>query len=429
MIALGSTEISKVCLGSNDLSKVCLGSTELWSSGPSPFPYDAEVEYLQSTGTQWIDLGFKATNNIQLDISFNRPSDSVRFDCGAEDGWSSKIARFVVLENNGNVWWRYGASSSSSSTVTTANKLVGDIRTLITNRSCSVTNHTTNITYNHNGSTTSAFTTTGNFVLFGASVGSEQQTDAANSGSRLYRARVVDTGVDLDLIPVRVGQVGYLYDKNSGRLFGKSGVDNFVIGNDKTGVPYDYRVDYIQKKSRTSPLVLFGLYGNMGTDAVEVKFSNVSFAAQDIFIGDNSNTDTRAIRLYVNGSSKYAFYYRSTSNADTWSSTGVDVANGVDTVFKVDYKNGSWSIDNGTQNSGTFSCNSYTSYQNCIGMKWSTKSAPAKFSYAKWWRNDILVLHAIPVVKSGDACFYDEVSGFFLNPNVDASDIDVGSRI
>lgn len=36
----------------------------------------------------------------------------------------------------------------------------------------------------------------------------------------------------LDLIPVRVGQVGYMYDKVSGQLFGNSGTGNFILGND-----------------------------------------------------------------------------------------------------------------------------------------------------------------------------------------------------
>jgi hypothetical protein len=36
-----------------------------------------------------------------------------------------------------------------------------------------------------------------------------------------------------DMIPVRVGNVGYLYDKVSGQLFGNSGTGNFILGPDK----------------------------------------------------------------------------------------------------------------------------------------------------------------------------------------------------
>ena len=38
----------------------------------------------------------------------------------------------------------------------------------------------------------------------------------------------------LDLIPVRVGDVGYMYDRVSGQLFGNQGTGDFIIGPDKT---------------------------------------------------------------------------------------------------------------------------------------------------------------------------------------------------
>ena len=37
-----------------------------------------------------------------------------------------------------------------------------------------------------------------------------------------------------DFIPVRVGDVGYMYDRVSGELFGNSGTGAFIIGPDKT---------------------------------------------------------------------------------------------------------------------------------------------------------------------------------------------------
>ena len=37
-----------------------------------------------------------------------------------------------------------------------------------------------------------------------------------------------------DFIPVRVGDVGYMYDRVSGDLFGNAGTGAFIIGPDKT---------------------------------------------------------------------------------------------------------------------------------------------------------------------------------------------------
>lgn len=37
----------------------------------------------------------------------------------------------------------------------------------------------------------------------------------------------------LDCIPVRIGNVGYMYDKVSGKLFGNAGTGNLILGHDK----------------------------------------------------------------------------------------------------------------------------------------------------------------------------------------------------
>jgi hypothetical protein len=51
---------------------------------------------------------------------------------------------------------------------------------------------------------------------------------------KLYYCKVWQSGTLLhDLIPVRVGQVGYMYDRVSGELFGNAGTGAFTLGNDK----------------------------------------------------------------------------------------------------------------------------------------------------------------------------------------------------
>ena len=49
----------------------------------------------------------------------------------------------------------------------------------------------------------------------------------------LYYFKWVKAGVRvLDLVPVRVGDEGFMYDRVSGRLFGNSGTGRFVVGPD-----------------------------------------------------------------------------------------------------------------------------------------------------------------------------------------------------
>ena len=56
------------------------------------------------------------------------------------------------------------------------------------------------------------------------------------SKAKLWWIQITDSNNQLlfDGIPVRAGQVGYLYDRVSGQLFGNSGTGSFVLGNDVT---------------------------------------------------------------------------------------------------------------------------------------------------------------------------------------------------
>lgn len=55
----------------------------------------------------------------------------------------------------------------------------------------------------------------------------------SKSRQRLYNVELLRNGVKLrDLIPVRVGEVGYMYDQVSGELFGNAGSGSFILGPD-----------------------------------------------------------------------------------------------------------------------------------------------------------------------------------------------------
>jgi hypothetical protein len=54
----------------------------------------------------------------------------------------------------------------------------------------------------------------------------------------------------MDLIPVRIGNVGYMYDKVSGQLFENQGTGNFILGPDKT----DAEEIIIEQETITSKL-------------------------------------------------------------------------------------------------------------------------------------------------------------------------------
>ena len=51
---------------------------------------------------------------------------------------------------------------------------------------------------------------------------------------RMYFCEIYDgSTIVRSFVPVRVGQVGYLFDRVSGQLFGNAGTGAFTIGPDK----------------------------------------------------------------------------------------------------------------------------------------------------------------------------------------------------
>ena len=55
-----------------------------------------------------------------------------------------------------------------------------------------------------------------------------------NIGLKIYDFQIYDNGILVRyFIPVRVGTVGYMYDKVSGKLFGNAGTGEFILGPDR----------------------------------------------------------------------------------------------------------------------------------------------------------------------------------------------------
>lgn len=191
-------------------------------------PYDAEVEYLQSDGNQYIDTNIVLTKNYAITI-----------DCAVISGTSfptvlgamSENNQFSIplaLNNSGNPYTQVGGARSFA-TLYSTNKFGSTIvsytcsgngsRQYISDREKSVYD-----SISGNLSTLSMYmfarhrydTSVGNYAT--AKIGKVSIT----IGGILRR----------DYIPVRVGNVGYMYDKVSKQLFGNDGTGDFILGND-----------------------------------------------------------------------------------------------------------------------------------------------------------------------------------------------------
>lgn len=187
--------------------------------GGKPLPYDAEVEYLRSSGTQWIDTQLKAATYTYIydGVIRDNPNEVV---FGADSSkalglWGGQL----------HVGCCYGKKYYS----TTNSPITGlpDQRNhvILTSSSINVNGVVTNYGGNY------FIDTTNSICLF-----SDKEGSYKFSG-KIYSFQIVDAGVILlDFIPVRVGQVGYMYDKVSGKLFGNAGTGEFVLGPDVNSV-------------------------------------------------------------------------------------------------------------------------------------------------------------------------------------------------
>lgn len=198
-------------------------------AAPVPLPYDAEVEYLESTGTQYIDTGVVCDQDVRISIKGMYIDDeelAVLFSSGVAQKKRYAIARSSqsldvrVLRWGGYSGYRY----LNDYLYVTGSVFDAVIESGNGTSSISLNGVTASGSISGTGSLPSIY-------LF-ASHGSSDVAEAF-SKTRIYSFKVEYAGVIIaDLIPVRVGQVGYMYDRVSGTLFGNAGTGAFRIGPD-----------------------------------------------------------------------------------------------------------------------------------------------------------------------------------------------------
>lgn len=197
-------------------------------------PYDAQIQYLStdpsvlpSTGNggtvQYIRTGCYPTPRTRIKVKF-RFADKLKqrgiFGCYGTLYYSVYINGGIQLatsfSDNSGDWKATGIAPNINSDQTIEMK-PDTLQVLVNNQ----VKTTRTVSPQNNASN--------EIILMGGHARGMQ------FNGRLYYffANDVDTGIYLiDLIPVRVGQVGYMYDRVSGQLFGNEGTGAFILGPD-----------------------------------------------------------------------------------------------------------------------------------------------------------------------------------------------------
>lgn len=201
-------------------------------------PYDAEVEYLESTGTQYINTGVQTTTTWGVRMKYSTSIVAAKIITGnylkGSYGGKTYSDNRNFLRINGSSKFEIAnaknASALASSATVTANTVYAVDAILGASQLNLIVNGTS-----ANKRYTAVFNPIP--ILLFAVLNIIDGTETVDADShRIYYAQYYNPSngnLLADFIPVRVGQVGYMYDKVSGQLFGNAGTGQFILGPDK----------------------------------------------------------------------------------------------------------------------------------------------------------------------------------------------------
>lgn len=178
-------------------------------------PYDAEIEYLKSDGNQKIITPITGTENVKIELRYKLTDTShTSYILGTSESSENTTIRCYIANSSN---WRFGGRLRQMSVRNT------NWYTLTIDKNTITLNGTN---YPWNSGSVGTFSD-GKIALFGL------RTHLTGYPSIVSYCTIYDNGILVfDAIPVRIGQVGYMYDQVSGQLFGNDGTGSFTLGPD-----------------------------------------------------------------------------------------------------------------------------------------------------------------------------------------------------
>lgn len=380
-------------------------------------PQNVELDYIESTGTQYIDTGIvpKSTTRMILDVQVEDLSIDNR------NGWGSTASAesFFVGTHTSISNFHANISSNWTRTETTIPKDTSRHVWDISNSAIKLDN----VSYGTGdiGDTAEAGQT---LYLFALHV--EYSPNIYYCKERIYSCQIYDGNTLVrDFVPM-LDNYGTpcLYDNITETYFYNQGTGQFIYQYE------DENSNYISTGRYYIPL---NYIQSTGTQYIDTKFNvtpdsrirmslqHTSYAKQDRFFGSYDSTGLYCC-TYINGSNYYAFAYQDDNG--NWVSTSKTAKN--NTTLNIDYngKAKTMTLSGAVSYSGSLS--SYTATKGCknnlvifAGNDNGSIVGKAKMKlyYCEIYNNGALVRNLIPVLdENGVACLYDKVSrNFFYN--------------
>lgn len=226
-VTIDGSTMYPVCISRNwrdDVLKVTMYDIGEYVPPTPVLPYDAEVEYIVNTGNQYIDTG------IVLGQQTNEVKNVIVASFSVFNVNNQSLMLSSSLPTRGIQIYTYGANSlyNQGANVTLASDEKHTITTTTTATKRTIQLDSGNVVEQNYSRTISDNL---NLYILG-----DPDFSGNNRAARCkcYAWQVyINNVIVRDYIPVRVGQVGYMYDRVSGELFGNDGAGSFTIGSDK----------------------------------------------------------------------------------------------------------------------------------------------------------------------------------------------------
>ena len=411
----------KIMLGTTEATAMYIGSTLVWykQQQSEELPYDCQIEYLQSTGIQHIITELYGNDNMLFEAKFNITDSS-----SPEDSNSGTIFGARQASNDRG----FQLSTFRSGTIQYAGSLniFGEIGNLNTDYTVSISS--TNIYVNDVSITTinteSTFTTPCLITLFALN---QNSNITEHFKGKIYYIKIYNKStleLIADFIPVRVGQIGYMYDKISGQLFGNDGSGVFTLGPDiieieylessgtqyiDTGIlitgPYKAEIIFETPTAQTSGYSKLMGIGNESNAAYQyciLETDNTTLNKIRCSNRDSSSSSSVSITL---GSSSTHDIIIENSNNSTINIIYNEVAAGSVTNSTVTYEKASagslylFTINNILNSSG-----------NIVSQNSPTNLTSFKLHAFKFYLNNKLIRDMIPVRIGQTGYMYDKIS-------------------
>lgn len=207
------------------------GCTSLNYAGrmSNDLPYDTEIEYLESTGTQYIDTEIIPSSGYKVLIEFLNPNYSSNSDKSesvfGQRTSSTSTDAFSLFVNPAGIYPQYANDQKQVLNVGTNTNVKY------------IFEQSENGTYLNNEliKNPNAYQFQGlySIYLFAKNQANDNGKDRPFTGQIFsFKLWNVNDILVRDFIPVRIGNTGYMYDKVSGQLFGNSGIGSFILGPD-----------------------------------------------------------------------------------------------------------------------------------------------------------------------------------------------------